>query len=286
MHRRPRRTYANVLDAHVAPYLGHLQLTDLRPRKLAEWQTQRLEDGAGAESITKASKLLGQILDRAVALELIVQNPARVLKSPRSCARRPTPATPGQIEAIRSWFIELGRLGDATLVSVLAYAGLRPMEALALQWSDLDGDRIAVTKALTDGQLAGTKTGEATLCGPPQGVLSQDLREWKLASARTRGLIWPRRQDGFAWRQADWNNWRRRWFDKAKLSVGLHDFVAYDLRHTAASLLIAVGRPVTEVANQLGHSPEVLGTPLSASNRGGSRKADPHGRRMDYRCSR
>jgi integrase len=29
------------------------------------------------------------------------------------------------------------------------------------------------------------------------------------------------------------------------------------LRHTAASLLIAAGRPVTEVANQLGHSPEV-----------------------------
>ena len=34
-------------------------------------------------------------------------------------------------------------------------------------------------------------------------------------------------------------------------------FDSYDLRHTAASLFVAAGRPVTEVANQLGNSPAV-----------------------------
>jgi integrase len=68
-------------------------------------------------------------------------------------------------------------------------------------------------------------------------------------------MVWPRPVDGHPWRQHDWDRWRRRKFDPAKRSAGLEDFVPYDLRHTAASLLIATGRPITEVALQLGHSP-------------------------------
>jgi len=130
------------------------------------------------------------------------------------------------------------------------------MEALALHWSDIHDDRVAITKALRDGQLAITKTGQERYADLP-GPVAQDLRQWRIALGRPSGLIWPRQRDGLAWRQADWNNWRRRWFDRAKLVAGLESFVAYHLRHTAASLLIAAGRPVTEVANQLGHSPEV-----------------------------
>jgi integrase len=252
---KTRKTYANVLDVHVDPYLGHLQLTDLRPQLLVEWQRKRLESGAGKESMAKAAKLLAQILDRAIALELMASNPARVLQRSRVVRLEPTPADPGQIERIRQWFLLRDRLGDATLVSVLAYVGLRPMEALALQWSDVLNDRLAVTKALRDGQTAITKTGRGRYPDLPAPV-AKDLREWRMALGRPSGLIWPR-QDGLAWRQADWNNWRRRWFDKAKQAAGLECFTAYQLRHTAASLFIASGLSVTEVANQLGHSPEV-----------------------------
>jgi integrase len=75
--------------------------------------------------------------------------------------------------------------------------GPRPMEALALQWSDIDGDRIAITKALTDGQLTTTKTREVRNADLPTPV-AQDLREWRIALGRPDGLIWPRRRDGLA----------------------------------------------------------------------------------------
>jgi DNA-binding CsgD family transcriptional regulator len=39
--------------------------------------------------------------------------------------------SPVQVEAVRQALIGSDRAGDATLVSVLAYAGLRPQEALA-----------------------------------------------------------------------------------------------------------------------------------------------------------
>jgi len=41
---------------------------------------------------------------------------------------------------------------DATLISVLAYAGLRPGEALALQWRDIREQTILVERAISLGE--------------------------------------------------------------------------------------------------------------------------------------
>jgi integrase len=38
------------------------------------------------------------------------------------------------VERLRAAFVERGRAADAALISVLAYAGVRPEEALALEW--------------------------------------------------------------------------------------------------------------------------------------------------------
>lgn len=47
---------------------------------------------------------------------------------------------------------------EATLVSVLAYAGLRPREALALTWENVGERTILVERALSLGELKETKT--------------------------------------------------------------------------------------------------------------------------------
>lgn len=157
---------------------------------------------------------------------------------------------------MRFWFLERGRIGDAALVSVLAYVGPRPMEALALSWPDIDRGRMIIKRALSDGSFRETKTGKHRVVEIP-GPVIVDLLEWRIASGRPQGLIWPRRGDRHPWGQADWNNWRRRWFKKAAANAGRGDLIPYDLRHSAASLFLACGRPLTEVAHQLGHSPEV-----------------------------
>ena len=138
--------------------------------------------------MAKATKLLTQILDRALAQELIASNPAHTLPRPRIVSRRPRPATPEQIEAIREWFLNRDRLGDATLVSLLAYVGPRPMEALALHFSDIEGDRLIIERALTNGELKSTKTGRRRVAELP-GPVVQDLRLWRIAKGRIDGLI-------------------------------------------------------------------------------------------------
>ncbi len=73
---------------------------------------------------------------------------------------------------------------DALMVSVLAYAGLRPQELLALQWNDIHERAILVRRKNVDGQLYPyTKTRQnrqVKLLAP----LATDLAEWKLASGR------------------------------------------------------------------------------------------------------
>ncbi|MGH2976694.1 MAG: hypothetical protein ACRDLL_17795, partial [Solirubrobacterales bacterium] len=70
--------YVDWLVTHVFPFLGHLRVheSELRPRRLGEWQQQRLDEGAGPAVLAKAQSLLKRILDRAVLPhELIEQNP-------------------------------------------------------------------------------------------------------------------------------------------------------------------------------------------------------------------
>ena len=107
-------------------------------------------------------------LRRAVVRGLIPVNPVSVVDKPRQPpTRRPQPLEPLKVESIR---IRL-RQRDATLVSMLAYAGLRPDEATSTRWADL-GERILHVQG---GQTERTRVVE--LLAP----LAQDLAEWRLA---------------------------------------------------------------------------------------------------------
>jgi integrase len=256
--RRTDELYTFLLSHHILDDLGHFPLNELRTSTLRDWQQRRLRQGAGPVTLAKAITLLKQILEEAVAAEHMQRNPATSLQVHKPEKRIPVPATPEQIEAMRDWFLakDPPHLGDATLISVLGYGGLRPGEALALRWSDIDHGTISVTKAIAYGEEKGTKTGATRVVRPPS-VVGRDLAEWKLATPAPFGLIFPRKTDGEPWTRHDWNNWRRRRFGKAARAAGLEGFRPYDMRHSAASLLIAENRPITEVAAQLGHSPAV-----------------------------
>ena len=85
-------------------------------------------------AIRQAFELLSSILQRAFENGQLQNNPARmVCKAPRPRRREVRPLPPITIERMRA----RSKPRDATLISVLAYAGLRPGEALGLQWRDI-----------------------------------------------------------------------------------------------------------------------------------------------------
>jgi integrase len=182
-------------------------------------------------------------------------NPARVVKKPPQGRGRSVRAlSPEDIEAIR------GRLRerDAALVSVLAYAGLRPSEALALTWRDIGVQTISVDKALALGEVRSTKTRRRRVV-KMLAPLAADLKAWRLASGMPDSgrPVFPMR-DGRFWTDTAYRNWRARVFQPAAEAVGVEAPRPYDLRHSLASLLFAEGRNPAEIAEELGHSLQVL----------------------------
>lgn len=252
-----RVNYARFYDHHVGPYLGHYALRDLAPGVIARWQADRLSAGAGPVAIRRSLDLLGSVLQRAVEDELIVRNPARLVRrAPRPRRAEVRPLAPTTIEAMRTYLLSEGSeqpRRDATLVSVLGYAGLRPGEALALRWGDVRENTLLVQRSVSYGEEKATKTNAyrtVRLLDP----LRRDLVEWRLASGRPDddALVFPA-AGGETWSQAAYQSWRRRAFARALTAAGVAKARPYDLRHSFASLLLHEGRSVIYVARQLGH---------------------------------
>jgi integrase len=136
------------------------------------------------------------------------------------------------------------------IVSLLAYAGLRPAEDRSCEWGDLRGRTLHVVASKTG------RVRDVDLLAP----LAQDLAEWRLLCGRPgdRALIIPT-VDGDEWKRHDWQNWRRRVYRPAALAAGVTgDMRPYRLRGSFVSLLLWAGEDLTYVAEQAGHSVATL----------------------------
>jgi integrase len=253
---KTRVMYASLWDRYVLPRLGGVELRRLTPAVIEAFQAELRRDKVGEPTILKTLTLLQGILQRGVVWGRVRANPVAAVRKPAQRRRRAVrPVPPAIVEQIREKLLADDRVRDATLVSVLAYAGLRPGEALALTWRDVGERTILVERAAALGEIKETKTRQTRsvrLLAP----LGRDLREWRLKRGRPddEALVFPR-FDGTPWNDEDWRNWRQRIFAPAASAVGLDNFRPYDLRHSFVSLLFAEGRTVIEVARQAGHSP-------------------------------
>lgn len=255
------KTNSRIFDKHLKPYLGGMRVADLSPRRLDEWRRELEAANVSTYMLNRSKTLLGQILADAKRLDFVALNAARGLPTVRRRARQGKTATPEQVEAMRDSFIKAGHLDHATLISLMAYVGLRLREALGLTWKMLDRDRLILPAELTKGRMARSPD-------VPRPVLA-DLGRWRLASGALGGLVFPRPTDGRRWTKTDWDNWRNRGFTKAAgtarllrwdpdSQVWVGDFRPYDLRHTCASLMIRAHVPPADVAAQLGTSLELV----------------------------
>lgn len=107
------------------------------PAGLSEFILELQQAGAGAATIRSCLGLLLSMFARAVEWDRASANVVKLIAKPRAPrVRAIKPLRPVVVEALRQQMLRNHDHGlrDATLVSVLAYAGLRPEEALALEY--------------------------------------------------------------------------------------------------------------------------------------------------------
>jgi integrase len=245
-----RRSYEGAWRSLIEPRLGGLRLSQLTTRRIEEFVHGLLAEGVGEASAEKAWVVLSAMLGRAQAWGWIGTSPMVAARKPRKRGTRRVPGAlvPREVEAVRSSMAQR----DAAMVSVLAYVGLRPGELLALRWEDVGDAGIRVERAASLGEVKSTKTRRTRVARLPATV-SEDLAAWRLAC--DGDLVFPGR-DGGVWSEDEWRRWRRGAFARAVRAAGLPAGVRpYDLRHSAASLMIHEGRNIVEVAGWLGHDP-------------------------------
>ncbi|HEY5374836.1 MAG TPA: tyrosine-type recombinase/integrase [Polyangiaceae bacterium] len=225
-----------------------------------------------AVSINKTITRLGQILEVAVEYGLIDRNPARG-KRRRLKASKPAPVwldSAEQIEALLDAASELDRHAKVkggndqkgglvyrrALLATFVFAGLRIGELTALTWRDVDlaGNRISVCESKTD---AGTRQIDLL------PALRDELAAYKAQAPDTRptSFVFP----SAAGTKLAQENIRSRVLEKTiertneklieadgvPLPEGL---TPHKLRHTYASILVALGVDPGSVMDQLGHA--------------------------------
>ncbi len=260
LERATLRLYAHLWNGHALPRLGRFQLRELSPQVIARFRAELEADGVGIESVRKTMTMLQGVLQRAVEWGRVPSNAVKMTRKPPKAHRPAVQAIPpALIEVMRAQLLEENQLRDATLLVVLAYAGLRPQEALALEWRHARERTLLVERALSDGQLKALKNRRQPRTVELLAPLREDLAAWRHASGSPgpSAPIFPS-QAGVFWRATDWRNWRKRAYKPVADAVGVEGARPYDLRHAFASLLIHEGRlSVVDIASQLGHNPTV-----------------------------
>jgi integrase len=156
---------------------------------------------------------------------------------------------------------------------LLAATRMRPGEALALRWRDVDLDagRLAVRRSIGVGKTKGagerlvegpTKTGRSRVVDLDAGTVAV-LRAYRAA----RGLLALNlgRDSALVLSNLDGTHWHPERFSRrfagqvvqARKALGeerLPVIRLHDLRHTHATLLLADGVPVKVVSERLGHA--------------------------------
>ncbi|THV09418.1 site-specific integrase [Nocardioides caeni] len=259
---RVRRALSRVVAA-AAPRLGTLgrmTLGNVKPTHVREWLTERGEVLAPS-TLKYVRTFLAAVMASARDDRLITWSPVEgvtVKAAGRSTkAYRQEVLTDEQVEALRKAMPERYH----ALVTLLAVAGLRIGEALALTVDDIDREAgvIHVRRSMApNGKTAGpVKSAQSDRAVPVPRDLVKVLSAHMLAFPpldHVLGRLVFSTPTGLPVRYH-----RLRWqFEQAAIKAEVPGATPHALRHRAGSVLLNAGVPAATVARALGHTERVL----------------------------
>jgi integrase len=244
--------YTHLLNSHILPILGNLELSKLAPSDVRRWYQGLSRDHE--TTADDAYRLLRAIVNTAIADNLIVRSPCQVkgaghVRSPE----RPIASVAEVANAVEA-MPDRYRLA----ILLLAWCQLRRGEVLALQRRQVDEMHNSVR---INQSWAVSYSGNATI-GPPKTaagvrtlavpahivpVLHKHLDRW-VGPAPEAWLFGTSTGTAISAR-----NFERAWA-KARLLAGRPDLHLHDLRHSGLTWSAATGATTAELMRRGGHA--------------------------------
>ncbi len=257
--------YRIYIETYIVPALGYMKLQRLTDAHIQSFYADLLED-LSANTVRLIHGILRSALDAAVKSKKIVANPCRLATPPRAVKNELTYLTLEQaqrlLEAARDHRL-------ACLLTVAIASGMRQGELLALRWSDIDfaKAKVHVARSLSyhnpDGtghtykeEEPKTRSSRRTIPLPDFAMealqkhrIQQVEMRLKAAEWKDKGLVFPNSKGGYLWVRTLIIQFRKL-LEKA----GLPAIRFHDLRHSVATILLAMGVSPKVIQERLGHS--------------------------------
>src|SRR3954453_17777019 len=246
--------YRSLLRVQLLPRWGQHCVADVTHAEVAAWMAELVGSGPAPATVRQGHRGRALILTLAVRDGRIPRPPPPVSHC-LARARRTEPRflTREEVERLAD---AAGEYGD--VVRLLAYTGLRFGEMAALRVRQVDFLRKRLTVAESATEVGGTveygapKTHQQRTVPIPSILVEPLSRRCQGKGPDDLVLTSP---GGAVLRSG---NFRRRFFDPAAMAAGLENLSPHDLRHTAASLLVASGANVKAVQRMLGHASSAM----------------------------
>lgn len=229
------------LQGLLAPILGALDLASVSPDAI-QAALNLIADQNGSRQAQLAYALIHAALTRAVRSRHLPFNPADAVDKP------PHDGTKGKSISEDDWTLLEPIIDSDVAFALMARAGLRRGELLALRWGDVDlaARQIKVSKQAVRVarklQSTAPKSCAGSRCVPIEPQLLQILRRDFVLSPSARIVSCAPETLARRWR-------------RAQLEAGISQpYRLHDLRHTFATRMVAAGCALPILQYMIGHS--------------------------------
>lgn len=285
--KRTYDSYYRQYDRCIRPYIGGMQLQDIRPRDIDHMVKELAARGLSKNSIQAPLRLAHVFFKYAIyPMELIQMNPTEYIQIPKTAKKAVVTRTVITREQFDN-FLNAFPVGHRFRIPIVIayYTGMRLGEILGLTWDDIsqDGKTITISRQLcpytrvTGIYFDTPKTSKSNRIIHIGTVLMTELKQWKqiqnaqrlklgtsyqvayeLPPDRTLKFL-PRKED------APMNAEERRLICTDRFGIvinrsGLTRYLrrtgvnSHSFRHTHATRLIEAGAKPVDVAARLGHA--------------------------------
>lgn len=253
--------YERLLKYYIRPELGATPL-----QKLTALNIQAVYAGMTARNLSPRTvqythRILRNALEQAVKWRLLIYNPAQHVELPKQERREMHFMTD---EESRRFLTAARTSLHYAFFTLMLSTGLRPSEALALRWQDVDLNRHALRITRTVRRHGGVwlfdepKTKKSRRVVDYPVSLNEVLLEHRVKQTELIGegeLVFSSLEGTPLHEKNMLTRYYRPLLKAAKLPEKMR---LYDLRHTHASLLLLAGVHPKVVSERLGHSSVVI----------------------------